>query len=419
MQLNGGRAVFQTSTARGLMCVQFWLIAALQSCAVRARSAGADAHELRPATMEEILELVSPEQLSADGTGYNCTSPHKHVCVGHARTYYGRPPPYDAKNIASLVPVSYRPNGGALDGLRAIITRVLESDLAQPELIFAGDSLLSDNWAATVAGIQRLGHTLEDMDEFLRSGVCYAAAESSDTPYLQSEAVKCNFSVKGRAVEDRGKGLARFESFGVRYLRRPWELVQDRKAQFANAEVIIVNCGVIANSPSAYTTMLAQVRTFLLQLQKFTNATVLWQETLPQHFDCGSAAGLYSHTCSGKKCGPIMDKNSSNWRNHHFDKWLQQEPAIKRQLHIVPAFDSFFDRHDLHLQGSGDCTHFLYSPFQWQHVWDSAAKTLELINNDAKHRSKPRNPTTVLRGVSGLATYPAGFYGPQLGRVSS
>ena len=41
-------------------------------------------------------------------------------------------------------------------------------------------------------------------------------------------------------------------------------------------------------------------------------------------------------------------------RRYHVTNALQQEPALKHhssQLAIFPAFDSFFERHDLQLQG--------------------------------------------------------------------
>ena len=44
-------------------------------------------------------------------------------------------------------------------------------------------------------------------------------------------------------------------------------------------------------------------------------------------------------------------------------------------LPVIPAFELFLKRHDLHL-GPSDCTHFLFSPFLYDKVWENWAKAV-------------------------------------------
>eukprot|EP00415_Alexandrium_ostenfeldii_P002245 UN2245 len=116
---------------------------------------------------------------------------------------------------------------------------------------------------------------------------------------------------------------------------------------------------------------------------------LIWRESLPQHWLTSTGSGTYDdfvetmkHAADFHKagddgiCAAITDTGRANWRNEIFGEWLAKRSAVWRQhLRVVPAFEYFLNRHDLHT--ATDCTHFLYSPFTWAKVWDGMAAVLE------------------------------------------
>merc|ERR1712060_69908 len=115
---------------------------------------------------------------------------------------------------------------------------------------------------------------------------------------------------------------------------------------------------------------------------------ILWRETLPQHFPNNRGSGLYrgrpgseafNKMCSQRDCVPVTNRTLANWRNEYFENWLMAEasPEHVRGLRVIRVFDVFLERHDLHINQC-DCTHFLYSPFTWQHFWASIVAELAI-----------------------------------------
>ena len=160
---------------------------------------------------------------------------------------------------------------------------------------------------------------------------------------------------------------------------------------FANAAVVIGNYGVSCNDEAALERALESGIKPLLRglVQLSSPPTLLWRETLPQHFP--TASGLYKNqtvkptkkpnhktdTGADKSCTPISapGMQAARWRNTHFATWLAKHSKLKERVKIIDAWDAFVNRADLHV-GPPDCTHFLYSPFTWRYVWDGIAKQL-------------------------------------------
>ena len=154
----------------------------------------------------------------------------------------------------------------------------------------------------------------------------------------------------------------------------------------------------------------------------------------------GSAATGGQHSGSSVECAPVLMSSvehvrKANWRNKLFEKWSRPwrvrapsaRAASSRRLAaaqaggaksrasshhvtptsehlptpawgsglppgepttsvitIVPAFEALLVRHDLH--APPDCTHFCYSPFVWEPLWQAAAAALERLVRTAPER---------------------------------
>ena len=85
------------------------------------------------------------------------------------------------------------------------------------------------------------------------------------------------------------------------------------------------------------------------------------------------------HRDSAPSCGPVTDRVANNWRNTLFTKWLRSHlGSTAHKLYQIDVNDYFLERHDLH--STGDCTHYLYSPFAYFHLWEAIVQILKIWN---------------------------------------
>eukprot|EP00440_Ansanella_granifera_P037428 gb/GFBE01040607.1/.p1 GENE.gb/GFBE01040607.1/~~gb/GFBE01040607.1/.p1 ORF type:complete len:235 (+),score=11.14 gb/GFBE01040607.1/:1-705(+) len=220
---------------------------------------------------------------------------------------------------------------------------------------FYGDSTASDSLLAAMLGALRLGFTTKQW--------CIDGGP--------------NFW----NYEDRSMRCSRGHTMGA-ILRRPshpWftsqpcETIDLRFTRNPRAAILLVNYGLHANNATEYDSLLKRELEPFLEI--YNSSRVLWRETTPQHFENPDGSGLYSSRQRSRACKPIFNVTLANWRNRYFEQWLQARTSkYYRGLRKVPLFQALISRHDLH--HDGDCTHFLYSPFTWEYLWQGVAHSI-------------------------------------------
>lgn len=349
----------------------------------------------------ELALATFPEQLG-DPSGESCEFEWKHVCMGHARAYYNTTGGAQSKYRASLVrKIPQKPSAeiAALTNLSLFLQHVMSKPPCT--LTFLGDSISNDNFAAAVAGAHALG--------FRRKNLCLGAGGAL---YLENDNSTLHRACGGSMMRaefvppktKKFKFNPRCSSLSFMYgtlvtgvQHQGW--CNGSRATFAGSgciameralaesSYIVLNSGVHGNTVQQYYKLLVKFVRPLLKIHLSNWSKILWRETLPQHFPNNDGSGLFSSKypqCEFYDCVPVTNRSRANWRNRYFEKWLAAEasPEHLRDLRVIRVFDVFLERHDLHLNRC-DCTHFLYSPFTWQHVWASIVTELSILSSPA------------------------------------
>ena len=356
------------------------------------------------ASAAELALATLPSQRD-DLSGMNCSLGLKHACVGHPRFWhFNSRPPADVLQRASLVwtPGSAPPQShGALTSFSELMHRQVLS-APQCTFDFLGDSMSNDGWVAAVVAAMRLGFKLTSCRN---SGALSAAywkheaqlyGQSALCPQVPASKPAVATFVAPESAKARCPTIFDGAGNGPRVTLRYQNLPTTPEAAaqlLEGASVLMANIGLHANSISEYVWRLeVQVRPLLQALANAPERLLLWRESTPQHFVTACGSGLWEdrieHGDATHACAAVTNRTRANWRNEQFARWLGEWPAdVRRRVLVVHAFDFLLERHDLHAPLDGaiaDCTHFLYSPFVWAHVWDGANSAFRFVNRTTR-----------------------------------
>ena len=157
--------------------------------------------------------------------------------------------------------------------------------------------------------------------------------------------------------------------------------VQQKNAEYvvSRSSYVCLNWGVRRNDRQGLINHFEELIKPFLDTQQFDK--LIWRTSLPQHFKGKDGSGLFEsrHRDSAPSCGPVTDRVANNWRNTLFTKWLRSHlGSTAHKLYQIDVNDYFLERHDLH--STGDCTHYLYSPFAYFHLWEAIVQILKIWN---------------------------------------
>ncbi len=155
--------------------------------------------------------------------------------------------------------------------------------------------------------------------------------------------------------------------------------VQQQNAEYmvSRSSYVCLNWGVRRNDRQGLINHFEELIKPFLDTQQFDK--LIWRTSLPQHFKGEDGSGLFDsrHRGSAPSCGPVTDKVANNWRNTLFTQWLRSHlGSTAHKLYQIDVNDYFLERHDLH--STGDCTHYLYSPFAYFHLWQAIVQILKI-----------------------------------------
>ncbi len=140
---------------------------------------------------------------------------------------------------------------------------------------------------------------------------------------------------------------------------------------------VIVNWGVWSNSPEKqFEWMEGFFRTLYNDFSKFSRPdryAFMWREHEPQHFI--TKDGTYGGAVT-KECGDAGVYK--NYRNEAAIDFLQRNNI---QIPVIKSFNALRPLHGFHTPGSGDCTHYCFSPWRFDLTWHGVAQGL--LQNEA------------------------------------
>ena len=140
---------------------------------------------------------------------------------------------------------------------------------------------------------------------------------------------------------------------------------------------VIYNWGVWSNSPEKQLEwMEGFFRTLYNDFSNFPRPdryAFMWREHEPQHFT--TKDGTYGGAVT-KECGDAGVYN--NYRNEATIDFLQRNNI---QIPVIKSFKALRPLHGFHAPGSGDCTHYCFSPWRFDLTWHGVAQGL--LQNEA------------------------------------
>lgn len=231
-------------------------------------------------------------------------------------------------------------------------------------LYFIGDSLSTDHSMSAVCQLMEAGYELGETcnPDFGRGpwGESNIRCNSNGTfhldwpPYVELLHPKRNICPR---VVVAGSVVAASKA-GVEDDPR----MKHSSALIKEGGIMVWNIGVHCDDPACLGNKLE--RHFLSAYEKredlYSNWDIMWRETEPQHFD--SEGGGYRNRRSQQCRSGKVD----NWRNKFVEGWLQKHAT---NVPIVRIFDALEPLWEFHY-GSGDCTHYCYSPWRFHLTWD-------------------------------------------------
>lgn len=157
---------------------------------------------------------------------------------------------------------------------------------------------------------------------------------------------------------------------------RPKTLALDDKDEFLQQGGIAVwNWGAHCNEKGCVEQMVNTLFLDFYHRAKDRGWSVLWRQTEPQHFD--SVNGLYRRGLGNpnQHCVPV--EHPDNFRNQ------EAEAALSRlgDIPVVRIFYALIPRWDFHSTTSGDCTHYLYTPWRFHVTWDGMVRAMRYLRS--------------------------------------
>lgn len=309
----------------------------------------------------------------------NCSFEFKHACLGRPRV----------ANVPALksfflgaTRISTQ-QGHSDEHALEPLDRLLRHVARRPPCIFTfvGDSTTTDFFVATLLGALRLGwRRLSSCGAF---GANYLRGENRSEGFFKRS---CNLGksfpyvwmFKAFHPEVRLHRQCRRLMLRL-YLpeKTAADSVQQKNAEYvvSRSSYVCLNWGVRRNDRQGLINHFEELIKPFLDTQQFDK--LIWRTSLPQHFKGKDGSGLFEsrYRDSAPSCGPVTDKVANNWRNTLFTQWLRSHlGSTAHKLYQIDVNDYFLERHDLH--STGDCTHYLYSPFAYFHLWQAIVQIL-------------------------------------------
>ncbi|CAL1149093.1 unnamed protein product, partial [Cladocopium goreaui] len=352
------------------------------------QGAGAGPNTWRKATEAELREVLFASQF--DGESGNCSYDFKHACLGRPRgTRHMLGSQRDVLKASQIWTKGGRSDQHALEPLDKLLRHIAVTPPCMLTLV--GDSTTTDFFVATLLGAFRLGwQRTYWCGQF---GASYLHGEN-----LSVELINANCSgfskyftqvwmLKAAHPEVALHPKCKRLSLLLHVLDSTTVRMQQQRAErlLWGSTYLLLNWGLRKNDKPRLITAFNEVVKPFLDTRRFDK--LLWRTTLPQHFVSHDGSGLWAAAKKVRKkvdfrgqwaCGPITNVPASNWRNIEFSKWLRSQlgPEEASRLRQVDANEYFVERYDLHT--APDCTHYLYSPFAYFHLWDAFREALKI-----------------------------------------
>jgi hypothetical protein len=134
--------------------------------------------------------------------------------------------------------------------------------------------------------------------------------------------------------------------------------------------VIMWNWGMHCNRPGCVTEHVQEMFSTFVQWMKtemaFYDWDIVWRETEPQHFN--TTGGIYVPTGVsrvGTAC--VNQAVLDNFRNEEASAAIVQN--VGYPIPVISLFDMLSSRAGFHSDTSGDCTHYVYTPWRFGLTW--------------------------------------------------
>ena len=265
-------------------------------------------------------------------------------------------------------------------------------------LIFAGDSVTTQNYQAAKCEIYRESHVTHHMDVSIsQPKYCGAfnvsVVDTGKNKELVTE-VSCLMIPHTKVVmKTQGKNKVKSKFHPMQQIDKA---INDSIRLGFTGAVIVTNIGLHYNDMSELKIHMNTYMEYLKGLlAKWENLTILWREQTAQHF-YSSNDGQFQRRFKGdykkRTClahrDPGVDSRTkiSNqvFKQVFGSLEITQTGARNSYIGYIPFYGVTKVLSSMHTR-KGDCTHYCYHPSLWQPIWKALAETSSLIHLNRKH----------------------------------